>query len=172
MGGVEVAEVGVEKRIDVIATAIHAHLAGHDLAKLDLAYAPPFSSAKDPVNMAGFMISNIVDSLVEQVHWDRALALKDEEVLLDARTPTERGRGCIAGTLHIPVDELRERMGELPREKRIFVHCQSGVRSYIACRILSQNGFSCANVAGGWAFYASIYQNRLQDGAGKGSCGL
>ena len=172
LGAQAVGKDGVEKRIDVIATAIHARMTGHDLAELDLAYAPPFSSAKDPVNMAGFMISNIVDGLVEQVQWDRALALTDDEMLLDVRTPAERGRGCIAGTLHIPVDELRERMGELPREKRIFVHCQSGVRSYIACRVLSQNGFSCANVAGGWAFYASIYQNKLQDGIGKGSCGL
>jgi rhodanese-related sulfurtransferase len=172
LGAQAVGKDGVEKRIDVIATGIHARMTGHDLAELDLAYAPPFSSAKDPVNMAGFMISNIVDGLVEQVHWDRALNLQEGEVLLDVRTPAERGKGCISGTLHIPVDELRSRLGELPKEKRILVHCQSGVRSYIACRILTQHGFDCANVAGGWAFYVSVYQSRQQDGAGKGSCGL
>lgn len=172
LGAQAIGKDGVEKRIDVIATAIHAHMTGHSLAELDLAYAPPFSSAKDPVNMAGFMISNIVDGLVKQVHWDRALNLQENEVLLDVRTPAEREKGCIPGTLHIPVDELRSRLDELPKDKSILVHCQSGVRSYIACRILAQHGFDCTNVAGGWAFYASIYKNKQQDGAGKGSCGL
>lgn len=154
LGAQAVGKSGVEKRIDVIATAIHAHMTGQDLAELDLTYAPPYSSAKDPVNMAGFIISNIMGGIVQQVQWDRALNLQEDEVLLDTRKQAERDRGHVPGSLFIPVDELRGRLNELPRDKRILVHCQSGVRSYIACRILAQNGFDCANVAGGWAFYA------------------
>ncbi len=153
LGAQALGKDGVEKRIDVLACAIHAGMTAHDLAELDLTYAPPYSSAKDPVNMAGFMISNIVDGLVDQVQWSHALMLGKNEVLLDVRTPSEFERGSVSGALHIPVDELRERIDELPKDKRIIVHCQSGLRSYFACRILSQHGFDCANVAGGYIFY-------------------
>lgn len=172
IGAQAVGKDGVEKRIDVIATAIHAGMTAQDLAELDLTYAPPYSSAKDPVNMAGFMIDNIVKGLVDQVQWDRALSLADDEILLDVRTSREHERGSVPGAAHIPVDELRDRLTELPREKRIVVHCQSGLRSYIACRILSQNGFRCANVAGGFIFYDSMVRQARQDDAGKGPCGL
>ena len=153
LGAQAVGKDGVEKRVDVIATAMHAGMTAYDLAELDLAYAPPYSSAKDPVNMAGFMICNILDGLVEQVHWDRALARTDDELLLDVRSQGEFERGSVPGALHIHVDELRKRLDELPHGKRILVHCQSGLRSYIACRILSQRGFDCANVAGGYIFF-------------------
>ena len=172
LGAQAVGKDGVEKRMDVLATAIHAGMSAYDLADLDLCYAPPFSSAKDPVNMAGFLIENIVDGLVDQVQWDRALALEDDEVLLDVRTDGEHGRGSVPGALHIPVDSLRERLCELPQDKRIIVHCQSGLRSYLACRILSQCGFRCANVAGGYIFYKSVHEQAALDGAGKGPCGM
>ncbi len=115
-----------------------------DLAELDLAYAPPFSSAKDPVNMAGFMIENIIDGLVSQVQWSEALAVFGEvpgTVLLDTRTEGEFSRGHVPGAVNIPLDELRERIGELPQDGMPFVYCQSGLRSYVACRLLAQRGF-------------------------------
>ena len=163
---------GVEKRIDVVATAIHAHMNVWDLAELDLCYAPPFSSAKDPINMAGFMATNIMEGIVEQVGWDRALNPADNEVVLDTRTDGEYAHGHIEGAIHIPVDELRERLGELPRDKRLLVHCLSGLRSYIACRILSQHGFACANVAGGWAMYQAASSDASAIARNVGPCGL
>lgn len=172
LGAQAIGHSGVEKRIDVIATAIYAKMCAADLAELDLSYAPPFSSAKDPVNMAGFMIENILEGHVAQVQWAEALNLPEGSVLLDVRTPAEHDRGSIEGALFIPVDELRDRLEELPRDKRIVVHCQTGLRSYLACRILAQNGFDCANVAGGYVYYEAAHTDASQDAAGKGSCGL
>ena len=163
---------GVEKRIDVVATAIHGHMDVWDLAELDLCYAPPFSSAKDPVNMAGFMASNIMDGIVDQVGWDRALAPAENEVVLDVRTDAEVARGRLDYSIHIPVDSLRDRLGELPKDKRILVHCLSGLRSYLACRILSQHGFDCANVAGGWAFHQAAVSDVSPIARNVGPCGL
>ncbi len=153
---------GVDKRIDVLATAIRAGLTAPDLKELDLAYAPPYSSAKDPVNMAGFLIENLTRGAVEQFHWDEADALpRDGSVtLLDVRTQEEYGRGHMEGFSCIPVDELRERIGELEPEKRVYVVCQSGLRSYLACRILTQRGFSCAHLAGGYRLYESAVLDR------------
>ena len=163
---------GVEKRIDVVATAIHGHMDVWDLAELDLCYAPPFSSAKGPVNMAGFMASNIMDGIVDQVGWDRALAPAENEVVLDVRTDAEVARGRLDYSIHIPVDSLRDRLGELPKDKRILVHCLSGLRSYLACRILSQHGFDCANVAGGWAFHQAAVSDVSPIARNVGPCGL
>ena len=153
---------GVDKRIDVLAVALHAGMRADELKGLDLAYAPPYSSAKDPVNMAGFMVENLKRGLVRQWHWDEepSLARDGSITLLDVRTSAEYERGHIDGFRNIPVDELRERLGELDRDI-----CQSGLRSYIACRILAQEGFDCRNFSGGYRFYAAVTKER-----GMGSC--
>lgn len=158
LGAQIVGTQGVDKRIDVLATAVHAGVRADKLKDLDLAYAPPFSSAKDPVNMAGFMIENIETGKVKQFHWDEVADLpRDGSVtLLDARTPGEYGRGHADGFINIPVDELRERMGEIDKSKPVYVMCQSGIRSYIGCRILTQNGYDCYNFSGGYRFYSGV----------------
>lgn len=175
LGGQAIGRGGVDKRIDVLAVAIRARMTAADLTELDLAYAPPYSSAKDPVNMAGFMIENILDDLVDQVSWDEALELAAEDgdaILLDTRTAGEHARGGIEGALHIPVDELREHLDELPRDKRLLVFCASGLRSYVACRILSQHGFACANVSGGYGFHSQVMRGCTVSHTCVGDCGL
>ena len=149
---------GVDKRIDVLATAIHAGMKATQLKELDLAYAPPYSSAKDPVNMAGFMIDNIAKGTLKQWHLSDADKLpKDASVtLLDTRTAGEYRRGHIDGFMNIPVDELRERIDEIEKGKPVYVICQSGLRSYIACRILEGNGYEAYNFSGGYRFYAAV----------------
>lgn len=153
---------GVDKRIDVLATAIRAGLTAIQLKDLDLAYAPPYSSAKDPVNMAGFMAENLAEGIVKQFWIEDVASLpRDGSVtLLDTRTPQEYAGGHIDGFVNIPVDELRERLGELDRGKPAYVICQSGLRSYIACRILSENGFACYNFSGGFRFYDAVVNDR------------
>ena len=153
---------GVDKRIDVLATAIHAGMRATELKDLELAYAPPYSSAKDPVNMAGFMIDNIANGTLKQWHLSDAEQLpKDGSVtLLDTRTVGEYGRGHIEGFRNIPVDELRERIGEVEKGKTVYVICQSGLRSYIACRILEGNGFEAYNFSGGFRFYDAVVNDR------------
>ena len=153
---------GVDKRIDVLATAIRAGLKATELKDLDLAYAPPYSSAKDPVNMAGFMIENIAKGVLKQWHLADVDTLpRDGSVtLLDTRTVGEFDGGHIDGFLNIPVDELRERLGKLDKSKPVYVICQSGLRSYIACRILAGNGFECYNFSGGFRFYDAVMHDR------------
>ena len=153
---------GVDKRIDVLATAIRARLKATELKDLDLAYAPPYSSAKDPVNMAGFMIENIAKGVLKQWHLADVDTLpRDGSVtLLDTRTVGEFDGGHIDGFLNIPVDELRERLGKLDKTKPVYVICQSGLRSYIACRILAGNGFECYNFSGGFRFYDAVMHDR------------
>ena len=153
---------GVDKRIDVLATAIHAGMKATELKDLDLAYAPPYSSAKDPVNMAGFMIDNIANGVLKQWHLADADKLpRDGSVtLLDTRTVGEYSRGHIDGFTNIPVDELRERLDEIDRGKPVYVICQSGLRSYIACCILAGNGFECYNFSGGFRFYDAVMHDR------------
>ncbi len=153
---------GVDKRIDVLATAIHAGLTAIQLKDLDLAYAPPYSSAKDPVNMAGFMAENLAKGVVKQWRMEDLPTLpRDGSVtLLDVRTPQEYGGGHIEGFRLIPVDELRERLGELERGKPVYVICQSGLRSYIACRILAGYGFDAYNFAGGFRYYGTVVSDR------------
>lgn len=154
---------GVDKRIDVLATAIRAGMKVTDLTELDLAYAPPYSSAKDPVNMAGFMAENIRDGLVGQWYYDDEPTLpRDGSVtLLDVRTAQEFATGNIDGFVNIPVDELRERAGELDKDKPVYVICQSGLISYIAARILAGRGFEVYNFAGGYRFYAAVVRDKL-----------
>ena len=153
---------GVDKRIDVLATAIHAGLTAIQLKDLDLAYAPPYSSAKDPVNMAGFMAENLAKGVVKQWRMEDLPTLpRDGSItLLDVRTPQEYGGGHIEGFRLIPVDELRERLGELERGKPVYVICQSGLRSYIACRILAGYGFDAYNFAGGFRYYGTVVSDR------------
>ena len=153
---------GVDKRLDVLAAAIRANLSALDLEALDLAYAPPYSSAKDPVNMAGFMIQNIAAGDVKQCFWDEIeeLSKKKGITCLDTRTKEEYQRGHGKGFVNIPLDELRERIGELEKEKPVYVMCQSGLRSYLACRILTQNGFDCYNFSGGYRLYEAVFYNR------------
>lgn len=154
---------GVDKRIDVIATAIRAGMKASELKNLDLAYAPPYSSAKDPVNMAGFMIENINEGIVKQYHWHDVAALPDDGSIskLDVRTEREYGSGHIEGFINIPVDELRDRIGEIDRNKPVYVMCQSALRSYIACRILTGRGFDCLNLAGGYRLYSTVIGDKL-----------
>jgi rhodanese-related sulfurtransferase len=154
---------GVDKRIDVIATAIRARLGADELKDLDLAYAPPYSSAKDPVNMAGFVSENIKNGVVKQFYYEDISSLREREdvILLDTRTPFEYMRGRADGFINIPLDDLRERVGELDKTKKIYVMCQSGLRSYLATRILMQNGFDAYNFAGGFRLYSSIKNEEL-----------
>ena len=149
---------GVDKRIDVIATAIRAGMKADELKDLELAYAPPYSSAKDPVNMAGFVADNIKKGVVKQFYYEEIPALRERKdiILLDTRTPFEYMRGAADGFINIPLDDLRERLGELDKTKKIYVMCQSGLRSYLATRILTQNGFDAYNLAGGFRLYGSI----------------
>lgn len=153
---------GVDKRIDVLATAIHAGMKATQLKDLDLTYAPPYSSAKDPVNMAGFMIDNIAKGSLRQWHLKDADSLpRDGSVtLLDVRTPGEYSRGHIEGFKNIPVDELREHLNEIEKEKPVYVICQSGLRSYIATRILEGNGYEAYNFSGGFRFYDAVMNDR------------
>ncbi|WP_323088321.1 FAD-dependent oxidoreductase [Allobaculum sp. JKK-2023] len=153
---------GVDKRIDVLAAAIHNKMNAGDLKDLDLAYAPPYSSAKDPVNMAGFMIENIQDGILRQWHLSDLDAIRHNPHItrLDVRTPEEYSSGHIEGFLNIPVDELRNRLNEIDPSRPVYVICQSGLRSYIACRILEGNGFDCFNFAGGYRFYDDVTHER------------
>ena len=153
---------GVDKRIDVLATAIHAGMTAVQLKDLDLAYAPPYSSAKDPVNMAGFMVDNLAGGVLKQFHLEDVKNLpRDGSVtLLDARTAEEYAGGHIEGFRNIPVDELRERLGEIEAGKPVYVMCQSGLRSYIACRILAGYGYETYNFAGGFRFYDAVTNDR------------
>ncbi len=164
---------GVDKRIDVLATAIHQGMKADELSELDLAYAPPFSSAKDPVNMAGFIIENIVTGKLKQFHYDEVDILpRDGSVtLLDTRTRFEYERAHVEGFKNIPVDELRDSIDLLDPDKPVYVMCQSGLRSYIAARMLSQYGFEVYNLAGGYGFYASIKRDMPQ-GLSRYACGV
>lgn len=153
---------GVDKRIDVLATAIRCGMTADALKDLDLAYAPPYSSAKDPVNMAGFLVDNVKNGLMKQWHLEDADTLpRDGSVtLLDTRTAGEFAAGHIDGFRNIPVDELRDRLGELENTKPVYVICQSGLRSYIACRILTGYGFECYNFSGGFRFYNAVKNDK------------
>lgn len=162
LGGQIVGYEGVDKRIDVLATAIRAGMTGVELKDLELAYAPPYSSAKDPVNMAGFMVENLLRGVVKQWRLEDldALPRDGSAVLLDVRTEEEYRMGHIPGFVNIPVDELRERLEELDRSKPVYAICQSGLRSYIACRILEGRGFTCCNFSGGFRFYDAVMNDR------------
>lgn len=150
LGAQAIGHDGVDKRIDVLATALKAGMTVHDLAELELAYAPPYGSAKDPVNLAGMAAQNVLTGDVALAQWNEVAALDPSTtLLLDVRRPDERACGFIRGSTHIPLDDLRQRLNELPRDREIVAYCQSGQRSYNAVRLLRQHGFNAANLSGG-----------------------
>lgn len=156
LGAQAVGRDGVDKRLDVFATALKAGMTMNDLAELELAYAPPFGSAKDPVNLAGMAAQNVLAGDVALAQWHEIATLDPEKTLvLDVRRADERAKGCIPGSMHIPLDELRARLGELPKDKEIIASCQSGQRSYFACRLLAQHGFKVRNLAGSWRTFST-----------------
>lgn len=156
LGAQAVGAEGVDKRIDVIATALQAGLTVHDLAELELAYAPPFGSAKDPVNLAGMAAQNVLNGFVQLAQWHEVAALDPARTLLiDVRTDEERKKGFIPGSVHIPLHQLRQRVGELPKDREIIVSCQSGQRSYFATRFLAQRGFRVRNLTGSYRTWSA-----------------
>lgn len=164
---------GVEKRIDVIASAIAGNLTVRDLQDIELAYAPPFSSAKDPVNMAGYAASNILDGMVKKVDvMEIDKLVEDGAYLLDTRTAEEYSLGYIKGAVNVPLDELRDRLDEIPKDRTIYVNCQVGLRGYLACRILSQNGFDAINVDGGYSLYSNYKRVLKNDTSSLKGIGL
>lgn len=155
LGAQIVGSQGVDKRIDDIAGAIRQGGTVYDLQEFELAYAPPFSSAKDPVNMAGYVAGNILSGDMEIIHWHELQEKNPQEIcLIDVRTIEERKPGFIPKSIHIPIDELRGRLEEIPRDKEIIVYCEIGLRGYLAYRILTQHGFTrVKNLSGGWQTY-------------------
>ena len=154
LGAQAVGLEGVDKRIDVLATALRLGATVYDLEELELCYAPPYSSAKDPVNMLGFVAANILRGDTKVFHYDEADLLDlDKATLLDVRTPEEYRLGTIREAVNIPVDELRQRINELPKDKPVYLFCKVGLRGYIASRILTQHGFDVSNLSGGYTTY-------------------
>lgn len=163
LGAQIVGESGVDKRIDVIAIAIQAKLPIYELAKAELSYAPPFGSAKDPINMIGYISENLKNKLVEQFHIEDIESLKKDKnnLFIDVRSEDEYQSGHIDGAINIPLDELRNHLNEIDKNKMLCINCQSALRSYIACRILSQYGFKCKHLSGGYRIYSN-YMNDLR----------
>ncbi|MFI4911323.1 MAG: FAD-dependent oxidoreductase [Sedimentisphaeraceae bacterium JB056] len=153
LGAQAVGTKGVDKRIDVFAAAIRGKMTVHDLSELELSYAPPYGSAKDPVNYAGFVASNIIDGNMPVCHWEDMLNINENQVALDVRTSDEVQTGTIPESLNIPLAQLRNRLSELPKDKELLVFCRVGLTGYIASRILLQNGFKCRNLSGGMTTY-------------------
>ena len=155
LGAQIVGREGVDKRLDVFATAIRARMKAADLAQLELSYAPPYNSAKDPVNIAGFVIENIRSGRMNIFHWHdvKALIADDTLTLLDVRTPAEYERSHVEGWLNFPLDDIRKRLSELDKTKPVYLMCQIGLRGYIASCILVQHGFTVYNLSGGYRLY-------------------
>ena len=148
---------GVEKRIDIIATAIKGNFTIYDLQDVEVCYAPPYNSAKDPVNMLGYYAENIIENKVNTIQWNEVDKLdKKNSIILDVREEVELATGIIENSINIPLPVLRDRLNEIPKDKRVYVTCQVGLRGYIGCRILSQNGFDCANIDGGIKTYLAV----------------
>jgi NADPH-dependent 2,4-dienoyl-CoA reductase/sulfur reductase-like enzyme/rhodanese-related sulfurtransferase len=165
LGAQIIGQEGADKRIDVIASAIRAGMTVYDLEELELAYAPMYSSAKDPVNMAGYTAANILNEYCRVFHWHDVNAIDMEKsILLDVRTAEEYRRGTIKNAVNIPVDELRGRLNEIPQDKDIYVFCQVGLRGYIATRILMQKGFNVVkNLSGGYKTYQLAIQKQANE---------
>jgi NADPH-dependent 2,4-dienoyl-CoA reductase/sulfur reductase-like enzyme/peroxiredoxin family protein/TusA-related sulfurtransferase/rhodanese-related sulfurtransferase len=153
LGAQAVGADGVDKRIDVFAVAIRAGLTVYDLEEMELSYAPPYGSAKDPVNYAGFVAANVLRGDVRLCHVEEILRPDAALHLLDVSTPEEVAAGTIPGAVNIPLDALRERIGELSREKEYVVFCKVGLRGYVACRVMQHHGFRCRNLSGGLLTY-------------------
>ncbi len=158
LGAQIVGSDGVDKRIDVFAVAIRAGMTVFDLQELELAYAPPYGSAKDPVNIAGYAAANILDGTVKVKHFNE---IEKEDFMLDVRSPSEFARGAIPNALNVPLNHLRDKLNELPRTKTINAYCAVGLRSYMACRILEQNGFDARNLPGGYTTYLAFANSGL-----------
>ncbi|MCQ6274878.1 CoA-disulfide reductase [Bacillus sp. V3B] len=164
-GAQAVGAEGAEKRIDVIATAIKGGLTVEDLTNLELSYAPPYSSAKDPVNMAGYVATNVMDGELEQIQWYEVDGVVSSGgLLIDVREPMEREFGYIEGSSNISLNDLRNRLDEIPKDQTIYVSCQVGLRGYLACRILKNNGYRVKNVDGGWKTYSSVFGSNIHTG--------
>lgn len=165
LGAQAIGAEGIDKRIDVIATAIRFGKTAKDLIELELSYAPPFGSAKDPVNLAGMVAENILADRVRQVHIDEIENLSDDSVLIDVRTEAERSVGKIEGSINIPLEELRNRLDEIPRDKKIILYCTKSRKSYFASRVLLQNGFeNVYSLSGGYLLYKQILLDRNNKG--------
>jgi rhodanese-related sulfurtransferase len=164
LGAQAVGGVGVDKRIDVLAVAIQAGLTVFDLEEMELAYSPQYGSAKDPINMAGFVAGGLLRGEHPQVDVEAIMAVPAGErpFLLDVRTSQEFDGGHIPGAVNVPLDDLRSRLGELPRDDEIAVYCQVGQRGYLATRILRQAGFDAVNVGGGYRTYRLVQPNGEQ----------
>ncbi|MEH7303341.1 CoA-disulfide reductase [Neobacillus drentensis] len=161
LGAQAVGKDGVDKRIDVIATAIKGNLTVFDLTEVELSYAPPYSSAKDPVNMAGYVASNIIDGDVATVQWHEIDEIvKNGGLLIDVREPNERENGFINGSINVPLGEIREKIHTFPKNETIYVSCQVELRGYLAARILTEKGFKVKNVDGGWKTYSSVFNQK------------
>jgi len=156
---------GVDKRIDYMAIAVRHRMTVHDLQEFELAYAPPFSSAKDPVNMAGYVGSNVLNGDVRVAYWDEVMnADMSKTLLLDVREPSEYEEGHIPNAVNIPLGQIRSRLNELPKDKEIIVNCQVGLRSYIGVRMLMQNGFDkVRNLSGGYKTYRAVEDDMKQN---------
>lgn len=162
LGAQIVGSQGVDKRIDVLAAAMHFGASVFDLQNLELAYAPPFSSAKDPVNMAGYVAGNVVRGDLAVAHWHQVEALRAAGWwILDVRTPQECKDGQIDGAVNIPVQQLRQRLDEVPKGRPILVYCAVGLRAYLAARILQQRGFGpVADLSGGYRLYDAVTRDK------------
>ncbi|WP_297423668.1 CoA-disulfide reductase [Clostridium sp.] len=153
---------GVEKRIDVLATAIKGQLTVFDLQDVEPCYAPPYNSAKDPVNMLGYYASNIIEGITDIIQWNEIDNLdKETSIIVDIREEFELVTGKFDNSIHIPLEELRDRLSEIPKDKKVYVTCQVGQRGYTACRILEQNGIKCVNIDGGMKTY--LYVKRAEE---------
>lgn len=161
LGAQAIGQEGVDKRMDVLATAIRLGLTVDEITELELCYAPPYGAAKDPVNMAAYAAQNVLHGRVKIFHGEQIPALLEEGAyILDVRTAGEHRMGAFPGSVNIPLDELRARLGELPADKTVYVHCAIGLRGYLACRILSQNGIDCENLSGGYNLYRQLYARK------------
>lgn len=161
---------GVDKRIDDMANAVRFGMTCYDLQEMELAYAPPFSSAKDPVNMAGYVIGNVLEGYMKPYPVEAINEIPENAILLDVRTSEECAGGMMPGFINIPLDDLRERMGELDLSKDIYITCQIGLRGYLAQRILEQNGANTWNISGGYRFYEMMEKDNAAMAAVAGAC--
>ena len=162
LGAQVVGYEGADKRLDILAATIKHNGTIYDLAEFEHAYAPPYSSAKDPVNMAGFVAENILDNLLNIFYWTQVLEIKEGETLIDVRTKEEFFAGHINNAINIPIDELRQRLNEVPNGKSVFIYCEAGLRGYLAQRIMKQSGFNqVSNLSGGYKLWQACTTEAL-----------
>ena len=170
LGAQIVGAKGVDKRMDVIATAIRGKMTVYDLQELELSYAPPFSSAKDPVNMAGYVASNILDGMAQPFYLEDLEGIGAGDILLDVRTRGEFNAGHLQEALNIPVDSLRQRLEELDKDKKIYIYCGIGLRGHVAQQILKQKGFDTLNLSGGYSLWKAVDNDRKAQAAAAEQC--